>query len=104
MAIVFLIPKNAEFTVWVVELRQRALFLRSAERLWPHAPGAVMGKYAMCRDSAEPTTEGTAPLALESRQFADQDLHHFLDNILGLGAEFGIAQQPALDQRPIDVV
>jgi hypothetical protein len=59
---------------------------------------------AVGSDGAEPAAKRPGPLALEARQLPDQDGQDFLNEVLGLLAQGGIAQQPAVDQRSIEIV
>ena len=43
----------------------------------------------MSGDGAQPAAEGTVPPALEAGQFADENAHDFLNDVLGLLASVG---------------
>ena len=58
----------------------------------------------MGRDGAQPAAERAFPLPLETGQLADDDGHDILDHILGFVAEARPAEQPALDEGPVNVV
>src|SRR5262249_15329320 len=77
---------------------------RRAKGHGPVLAGAVVGTQAMSGDGAEPATKRALPLAVEARQLANEDPHDLLHDVLGLVAERGIAEQPAVDQRPVEVV
>jgi hypothetical protein len=63
-----------------------------------------VGGQAVAGDGAQPAPEGAGALTLEVGQLPDEDRHDVLDDVLGLGAEARVAKQPAVDERPVQVV
>src|SRR5215472_17074242 len=55
-------------------------------------------------DRSQPTSERAAALAAEPRQLADEHGHDFLNEIIYVIAQVGLAQQPATDQRAVKAV
>ncbi len=63
-----------------------------------------MGEEAVGGHVAQPAAERAGPSPLKPGQFADEDGHDVLGDILGLVTEAGVAKQPAADERPVQVV
>ena len=88
----------------IVELREGTLVERAPDRFGTMLPRPMVGQDAVHRDGPQPAAKGAVALALEARELLDQNVHDILDNIFSFIAQRGIAQQPTLDQRPVDVI
>ena len=82
--VMLLVPLLAQVAVRIGQLQQH----RFLDRRRPMLPAPPEGLHAMSRDLAQPATKGTGALSLEARQFADENSHHLLNEIIGVVAQF----------------
>ena len=103
MPIVVAVPLAAQLAVRVLELRQEKVgFLAPGEGL--SSPCLPKRAQSIDRDLSQPGAESAVSLAIERRQFPNQDEEDFLREVIRLVADAGDARDPGADQGKVDVL
>jgi len=104
VAIMFFVSKTAEMAVGIFQLIEDVPEIAAAGSNGARTPATPEDAQSIDCDVAKPTTEGTRPqIVPEIRQLADEHLHHFLRQIIAVGAGEIMAAQPIADEGSVQI-